>query len=38
MFQGAAVFAVLAALLALLLLQGAPTRAVDTHAALRVGG
>ena len=37
-FQGAAVVAVLAAVLALLLLRGAPTRAVDTHAALRVGG
>ncbi len=37
-FQGAAVFALLAAVLALVLLGGAPTREVDAREALRAGG
>ena len=37
-FQGAALFAVLAAVLAVILFRGAPTRGVETGAVLRTGG
>ena len=37
-FEGAALFALLAAVAALILFRGAPTRGIDTGAVMRSGG